>query len=103
MKSCKNCKHFGWKHPNSQLGDVCINCYYKQDGVPSNWEPEATTRADRIRTMSDEELAAALYHFGDVPFCRNLQECKEMLDQYVDIPDEKCIGCVLRWLQEVEP
>lgn len=37
------------------------------------------------------------------PFCRNLQECKEMLDQYVDIPDEKCIGCVLRWLQEVEP
>ena len=61
------------------------------------------TRADRIRAMSDEELAAALYHFGDVPFCRNLQECKEMLDQDVEIPDEKCIGCALRWLQEVQP
>jgi len=103
MKSCRNCKHFGWKHPNSQLEDVCINCYYKQDGVPSNWEPEATTRADRIRAMSDEKMAVAMYHFGDAPFCRNLLECKEMLDQNIEIPDEKCIGCALRWLQEVEP
>ena len=52
--------------------------------------------------MSDEELAAALYHFCDVPFCRNLMECKEMLDQDIEIPDEKCIGCALRWLQEVD-
>ena len=61
------------------------------------------SRADLIRAMSDEELAAALYHFGDSPFCRNLQECEEMLDQDIEIPDEKCIGCALRWLQEVEP
>ena len=59
------------------------------------------TRAERIRAMSDEELAAAIYHFGDVPFCRNLPECKEMLDQDVEIPDEKCIACALRWLREV--
>ena len=103
MKSCRNCRHFVWGHPNSQLKDVCIDCFYKQDGTPSNWEPMKKTRADRIRAMSDEELAAALYHFCDVPFCRNLMECKEMLDQDIDIPDEKCIGCALRWLQEVEP
>ena len=59
------------------------------------------TRADRIRAMSDEELAKALYHFGDAPFCRNLEECKNMLDSDTEIPDEKCIACALRWLQEV--
>lgn len=75
MKSCRNCRHFVWGHPNSQLKDVCIDCFYKQDGTPSNWEPMKKTRADRIRAMSDEELAAALYHFGDSPFCRNAKRC----------------------------
>lgn len=60
------------------------------------------TRADRIRAMNDEELARALYHFGDSPFCRNLKECAEMVNQDITIPDEKCIGCALRYLQEVE-
>lgn len=102
MKSCKNCSHFVWKHPNSQLEDVCINCYYKQDGTPSNWEPMKKTRADRIRAMSDEELAAYWSdHYDD--FCPNLPECGEMLNQDQEIPAEKCIGCALRWLQEVEP
>lgn len=102
MKSCKNCSYFGWKHPNSQLEDVCINCYYKQGGVPSNWEPMKKTRADRIRAMCDEELAAYWSdHYDD--FCPNLPECGEMLNQDQEIPAEKCIGCALRWLQEVEP
>lgn len=61
------------------------------------------TRADRIRAMSDEELARYLVQYGDVPFCRNLEECRQMLDQDADIPDEKCVVCALQWLQEVEP
>lgn len=60
------------------------------------------TRADRLRAMSDEELAAYWSdHYDD--FCPNLPECGEMLNQDQEIPAEKCIGCVLRWLQEVEP
>lgn len=60
------------------------------------------TRADRIRAMSDEELAAYLSgHYDD--FCLNLPECGEMLNQDQEIPAEKCIGCALRWLQEVQP
>ena len=58
------------------------------------------TRADKIRAMSDEDLANALYHFGDAPYCRNLEECKAMLDSDIEIPDEKCIACALRYLQE---
>lgn len=60
------------------------------------------SRADLIRAMSDEELAAYWSdHYDD--FCPNLPECGEMLNQDQEIPAEKCIGCALRWLQEVEP
>lgn len=61
------------------------------------------TRADRIREMSDEELAKLLWTYDAAPFCRNAPECKEMLEQPEGIPDEMCIACALRYLQEVEP
>ena len=58
------------------------------------------TRADRIRAMSDEELAAYwVDHYDE--FCPCLEECGEALNQNQEIPAEKCIGCALRWLQEV--
>ena len=60
------------------------------------------TRADRIRAMSDEELAAYWADHYD-EFCPCLEECGDALNQNQEIPDEKCIGCALRWLQEVEP
>lgn len=60
------------------------------------------TRADRIRAMSDEELAAYWADHYD-EFCPCLEECGDALNQNQEIPAEKCIGCTLRWLQEVEP
>jgi hypothetical protein len=51
--------------------------------------------------MSDEELAAYWAEHYD-EFCPNSQECGEMLNKGQEIPAEKCIGCALRWLQEVE-
>lgn len=60
------------------------------------------TRADRIRAMSDEELAAFWAEHYD-EFCPNSPECGEMLDQNREIPAQMCMGCVLRWLQEVQP
>lgn len=59
------------------------------------------TRADRIRAMSDEHLAQFLFRFTDC-YCRNMEECRQMLDSDIEIPDAKCVGCALRWLQEVE-
>lgn len=63
---------------------------------------EAMTNADRIRAMTDEELAAALLDIHDggscfIPFCKVLPECHEDMDQDRDIPDERCIGCMLEW------
>ena len=61
------------------------------------------TNADRIRAMSDEELANRMYwyHAGSdaIPFCKNLPECGKMMDEGSEIPDEKCIGCMLDWLK----
>ena len=61
------------------------------------------TIADRIRAMSDEELANRMYryHAGSdaIPFCKNLPECGKMMDEGSEIPDENCIGCMLDWLK----
>lgn len=71
----------------------------KKRNLPVN---PVMTRADKIRAMSDEELARAMYRFGDSPYCRDLKECGDMLNQDIEIPEEMCIGCALRYLQEVE-
>lgn len=61
------------------------------------------TNADRIRAMSDEELAKALIEVNDsgchIPFCKELPECQRLLDEG-EIPEEKCIVCMLNWLQQ---
>ena len=59
--------------------------------------------ADRIRSMSDEELAQKLYMFSNlderINFCPSLLECNALLDTEDGIPQEKCIGCLLAWLR----
>ncbi len=59
------------------------------------------TNADRIRSMSDEELAAALYRMldGDM-YCTNKPECGELLNTEDGIPDEWCAQCLLAWLRK---
>lgn len=62
------------------------------------------TNADRIRAMSDEELAEYLWTFDDfdmqIQFCKNLTECDKILDTDDEIPDEKCMGCLIEWLKQ---
>jgi hypothetical protein len=62
------------------------------------------TNADRIRAMSDKELAKMLSGFcildSPIPFCQNLPECEDLLDTEDGVPEEKCIGCLLNWLQQ---
>ena len=76
------------------IGQACSSC-----GGSGTLEVDMT-RADRIRAMSDEELAAYWSDHYD-EFCTNMPECGDALNQNLEIPVEKCIGCVLRWLQEV--
>ncbi len=62
------------------------------------------SNADRIRSLSDEELAEILYKFGELDggdiFCRNKQECNEMLEADRDIPCGMCIACAIEWLRQ---
>ena len=57
------------------------------------------TNADRIRAMSDQELAAYWAENHD-NFCPNKPECGEALDRDELIPDEWCVACALAWLQK---
>ena len=71
-------------------------------GVTVQAEPK--TNADRIRTMSDEELAENLYRFCDLEertgYCKNLPECEKLLETEGGIPEKKCICCLLDWLKQ---
>ena len=59
------------------------------------------TNADRIRAMSDEELAKNLYNIDNPDgYCRNLPECDALLDTEGGIPEERCITCLLEWLKQ---
>lgn len=57
------------------------------------------TNADYIRAMSDAELATHIWEYldsEDVVFCQDLPECSEM---GASPSEERCIACVLQWLQ----
>jgi hypothetical protein len=62
------------------------------------------TNADRIRAMTDEELAAIMIQCSDlderVGFCKNLYKCELLLDTDDGIPASMCEKCMLEWLKE---
>lgn len=80
MANCTMCTKFGecpWQtNPNSYC---------------SAYEQRAMTNADRIRSMSDEELATFLYHaWNNASWCMVKDHC----------PDEdSCFPCWLDWLK----
>ena len=66
------------------------------------------TNADKIRGMSDEELADKIFAMDEplkfvLPFCensKNNEKCNEILDSGELIPDEMCKQCLLEWLKK---
>lgn len=69
----------------SLCGDT-IGCSNGVDG-----KRKAKTNADRIRAMTDEELAMEICtDFGGIPWCKNIPECQDSL----------CVGCVVKWLKQ---
>ncbi len=61
---CVMCKHEG-----SEFYDLCLECEYPEnsDDPPAKYEPKPMTNADRIRAMSDEELAKEMTAKGGCP------------------------------------
>ena len=60
------------------------------------------TRAESIRSMTDEEMARWLYPLvvgtEAVPFCPGSEKCGELLDKDGGVPDEWCIACLAAYL-----
>lgn len=85
VKNCDSCA-------GAKDGVDCIDC--RAGHTPSKWRPGANyippTNADRIRAMSDEELAEFLTYFDRCEICDN--------NKYRCI--ERCIGRVLNWLTQ---
>ena len=88
-------------HPCSPVcalfGD-CVTAFESQK------KANVRTNADRIRAMTDEELASHLHMFVGleerIKFCRNLPECDKLLNTEGGIPEEKCVLCLLAWLKQ---
>lgn len=68
---------------------------------PSN--PRELTNADRIRSMTDDELAEIISadEVDDkIRFCQSKQECREILVSDGIISVEACKQCALEWLKK---
>ena len=72
---CKTCKHCDtWEYD-----EPCFSCRNTGGGIPTKWEAKVNcktqTNADRIRAMSDEELAVFLrtveYDVEQFPFVQD--------------------------------
>ncbi len=55
-KECDNCANGRWVNGKDAIQEICLECRYIC-GEPTKWSEKPHTNADRIRAMSDEELA----------------------------------------------
>ena len=91
MVKCNNCKNLETKDNGFDAYSWCekINDCPHED-IERDCEHYAPiTNADRIRSMTDEELAEVL--FGSCIEHMGVEECSH--------PEEACKSCVLDWLR----
>lgn len=67
-------------------------------------EYKPKTRADKIRSMSDEELADYIIFIGanieeKIPYCKSTPQCTEILDSGRIVPNGMCRECLVKYLQ----
>lgn len=91
-KCCFNC---------ARVGTDCEVWHNCGEDCPG-WDSKGATQADKIRSMTDAELAKHLNELTDgyPGVCANLPECEADLVADRDIPLARCEGCWVRWLQE---
>lgn len=94
--TCKQCRNMADCSFDAACNDAVFDpeCSAK---YCTGFEP--LTNADRIRAMSDQELASFWADHYD-EFCPNKPECGDILDVEGSIPDEWCVNCVLEWLRQ---
>lgn len=79
MESCERCKH----QNKQEHEEPCVRCTHN---ATDNFEP--LTNAERIRSMTDEELAKWLNGFSECVIPNG-----DCLSKY-------CDDCVLKWLKQ---
>jgi hypothetical protein len=98
--SCETCKHYEVEAYN----EPCVSCRFRDYDVPTKWENpfKQKTNADRIRAMSDEELAEFLV-VANPTNCIECAfscgwRCQPDRQDYSDT--EKCVEGKKRWLKQ---
>ena len=99
--TCEQCKYITVCMAQADcLGQIFDPNY---DGEHGCTDVAPCTNADRIRSMSDEELAEYLYSIQnaecELRFCKNKAECVSELDKGQTINDSECKKCLVDWLQ----
>ena len=77
-----------------------VTCFYCTGEQARTCKHNKATHADRIRAMTDEELAEMLYCADSLGWCKDLPECCSLLDTPDGVPEEKCKACLVKWLQQ---
>ena len=97
MKGCKNCPAYA-KCTAIYRGSAC-DALRSTYGLDS--DPEVITNADRIRSMTDEELADAMCRNPIFTVCDAVckGDCKAV-DTLNDTKDAVCKRTILDWLQQ---
>jgi hypothetical protein len=88
-----------------EFGDYCKHCECPEGKPPSQWKPvdwwTPDTNADRIRAMSDEELAKCIYEIGfDCHLCSEHERLSDNQFLRHEKCDEKCVEHCLEWLKK---
>ena len=86
---CVMCKHEG-----NDFYDLCFECEYPEnsDDPPAKYEPKPITNADRIRSMTDEELAELWWERVDCGECPVHRDCR--------LTGQDCKQLALDWLRQ---
>ena len=101
MVMCKNCLNLGnlYDEDNKRIGTWCHKIWDSPDIIRKreckHFVP--MTNADRIRNMSDEELADFLVRVN----CAYAEDCMVGIEvcKCDDCADMDCVDCFLEWIQ----
>ena len=98
MNDCENCANYAHKHKErADVCDICVTAYVNEERQePSHWKPMPMTNADRIRAMTDEELAEFL-----MKLMGHTQCFAEGMFPYHPCPQNHvCKECGIDWLKQ---
>lgn len=73
-------------------------------GIVCDINKPKPTNADRIRAMSDEELADMIFKYGiddHINFCEEREECQKLIElDRLNPWGKECRKCMLEWLKQ---